>query len=617
MTVEQSDTIDRETISGTGPYTYSFRIFDESELVVYVDTGDLDPVELTLSTHYSVSGVNDEDGGTITLTAQVASDYAGDTLDIRSNTVSQQPTSIRNQGRFLPEIHEDAFDRLQRQIQDLQRRIDRKFGYPDNALLSGAMASRSAWAEKVPYVNSSGVIEPATSIVPQALSASVIGDLVTPRSQSEINAGVLPTNKVYPVGHVYRYGNNTVPSTTDMTAAINTAADVCREGGHALLLPAETCLFSSTLDFSGITVQGPCAKGASVVLGPQLQASSAVFNCIISTGNSYFRDFFVHGGWDGSTAGLGGDIFHFMDPLAYNIHLDNVTAMYAKRSLIRWSGAAYSSIHRFRGVAAGNHGLEFDDTEAINTTVTVGGNSQFSSTPNGYGIAILGECHSMKFSGLIIEDTGGIVITDNNCRTLEFNQIYQENFTNPSMTFLDCSAGSVIGLTISNCIGINREINGLTTCNNVYIFANAGIRETVIPDAGRVVAADSDQQLTSTTGGVNLTVTSVVLPPGLWLVIGTLQTVQNTATGLTSASCCLTTSSADAGLQNAIDVNFKPGAAEARYTPEGGAMDQRLNPHLIYRNATTGNVTLYLRATLSFTGAGNLGYRGRIDAVKL
>lgn len=223
MTVEVNDTVERYTISGTGPYPFSFRIFDDEEIAVVVDTGDLDPVPLTISTHYTVDGVNDVSGGSITLASDAATAYAGSMLEIRSNTTEYQPTSIRNQGAFLPSIHEDAFDRLARQLQDLSRRVDRKFGYPDNVLLNGEMSSRSAWAGKYPFVNEDGEIEPAAVIAPTTLTQSLIGQLFYPRTSAEIAAGVTPTNYAYPPGDVRRYGFSGDAGVTDNTTALTNA----------------------------------------------------------------------------------------------------------------------------------------------------------------------------------------------------------------------------------------------------------------------------------------------------------------------------------------------------------------------------------------------------------
>jgi len=87
---------------------------------------------------------------------------------------------------------------------------------------------------------------------------SQIGAALYPITASEIAASVSPTDYGYPPGDVRRYGLNTTPGTTDMTAALQSMASV---GGSHLLktTPGETYRVSgsinlvskSTLDFSG------------------------------------------------------------------------------------------------------------------------------------------------------------------------------------------------------------------------------------------------------------------------------------------------------------------------------------------------------------------------------
>jgi hypothetical protein len=134
MTVAVNDTIERYLIAGAGPYAYTWRIFNDTDLQVYALSLAVPPVPtlLTYLTHYTVTGANDAGGGSITLTAAAIAAFTSFTLDIRSNTPRNQPTSIRNQARFLPEIHEDAFDYLDRQIQDMGRRVDASIQTPDN-----------------------------------------------------------------------------------------------------------------------------------------------------------------------------------------------------------------------------------------------------------------------------------------------------------------------------------------------------------------------------------------------------------------------------------------------------------------------------------------------------
>ena len=84
------------------------------------------------------------------------------------------------------------------------------------------------------------------------------------RTAAEIAASVTPTNYAYPPGHIYRYGTNSVPGTTDMTSAMNAWASV----GASLSIPvAETILISSTINLVSNTsitmVEGATIKCAT------------------------------------------------------------------------------------------------------------------------------------------------------------------------------------------------------------------------------------------------------------------------------------------------------------------------------------------------------------------
>lgn len=272
MTVASNDTISRAVIAGTGPYTFNFRIFDETELAVSVDTGGLDSTLLTISTDYEVAGVDDRDGGTVTLSADAAALYAGDTLDIRSNTVEQQPTSIRNQGSFLPEIHEDALDRLARQVQDLRRVVDSKLGYPDDGTTDGAMSSRSTWADKWVYVNADGEFEPASAINPQALTQSVIGVLLNPRTQGEIDALVFPTNYSRRAGDAVRYGFSAASTAAANVTAFNNAL---LSNQHVFLDDAGTYTINDSL---------VCRSNQTISLGQGVTIQSAASTPWLDTG---------------------------------------------------------------------------------------------------------------------------------------------------------------------------------------------------------------------------------------------------------------------------------------------------------------------------------------------
>jgi hypothetical protein len=64
-----------------------------------------------------------------------------------------------------------------------------------------------------------------------SLSQQILGQILYPRTGAEIAAGITPTNYFYPPGEVDRYGTNTTPGTTDMTAAFNSAFLLAKTSG--------------------------------------------------------------------------------------------------------------------------------------------------------------------------------------------------------------------------------------------------------------------------------------------------------------------------------------------------------------------------------------------------
>lgn len=123
-------------------YSYTFKIFNDDELLVTVKSNLDVETTLTLTTHYTVSGAGSNSGGSITL-VNGAFDWIdstflknGYTLSVRRNLELIQETDIRNQGEFFPEIHEDAFDRLTMQDQQQQDELDRTVKLSETADVS-------------------------------------------------------------------------------------------------------------------------------------------------------------------------------------------------------------------------------------------------------------------------------------------------------------------------------------------------------------------------------------------------------------------------------------------------------------------------------------------------
>jgi len=130
-----SSTTSRMDYTGNGAvdtYSYSYKIFANTDLLVTVrNTSDVETT-LTLTTDYTVTGVGSSSGGNVVLvnSAQAWLDGDGDlltgyVLTIRRVRPIKQLTDIRNQGAFYPETHEDTFDSLVMIDQQQQDELDR------------------------------------------------------------------------------------------------------------------------------------------------------------------------------------------------------------------------------------------------------------------------------------------------------------------------------------------------------------------------------------------------------------------------------------------------------------------------------------------------------------
>ncbi|EGD0141519.1 peptidase S74, partial [Escherichia coli] len=133
MTV--STEVDHNEYTGNGVTTsfpYTFRIFRKSDLVVQVSDLNGNVTELVLDTGYTVTGAGTYSGGSVVLPSPLATGWRI-TIDRVLDVV--QETDLRNQGKFFPEVHEDAFDYLTMLIQQC-------FGWFRRALMKPSLLAK-------------------------------------------------------------------------------------------------------------------------------------------------------------------------------------------------------------------------------------------------------------------------------------------------------------------------------------------------------------------------------------------------------------------------------------------------------------------------------------------
>ncbi len=128
MTV--STTTLKNSYSGNGSTTafaYGFKVFDSSELKVYIRSSagtETLKSEGTGSAHYGVSGVGSSSGGNVTFVTAPAS---GETVVILRDTALTQSLDLVENDPFLSDSFEDSLDKLTHTVQELDEEVQRSF----------------------------------------------------------------------------------------------------------------------------------------------------------------------------------------------------------------------------------------------------------------------------------------------------------------------------------------------------------------------------------------------------------------------------------------------------------------------------------------------------------
>ena len=104
----------------TTDFPFSFPFIQDSDLKVFqevVATGAI--TEIT--TGFTKVGAGSNSGGSVDF---IAAPATGIKIIVSRELDLTQLTDLRNQGSFFPEVHEDAFDRLTMQIQQLNSGVN-------------------------------------------------------------------------------------------------------------------------------------------------------------------------------------------------------------------------------------------------------------------------------------------------------------------------------------------------------------------------------------------------------------------------------------------------------------------------------------------------------------
>jgi hypothetical protein len=124
MTISSTNT--KNSYSGDGStvaFSYTFKILDDDDITVILRTNATGTETVqTKTTHYSVSGVGNAGGGTITFVSAPATTV---TVVLLRNVPLTQTTDYTPNDPFPAVTHEDALDKLTLMAQDTQEEVDR------------------------------------------------------------------------------------------------------------------------------------------------------------------------------------------------------------------------------------------------------------------------------------------------------------------------------------------------------------------------------------------------------------------------------------------------------------------------------------------------------------
>ncbi|WP_431257213.1 hypothetical protein ACQ86G_21510 [Roseateles chitinivorans] len=406
---------------------------------------------------------------------------------------------------------------------------------------------------------------------------------------------------------------------TDDTAAIAACATACRAAAvkKGMRLPMGRAVVSASLDLSGLVVDGP---GEDKCV---LQATAAQFDVVTTTGETDLFGFTIFGGWDGATAGQAGDgiaVKAVAPAFPYNVHIDGIRLLNCKRRGIYIERGGYASITRVRCNASGLHGLELYGPDAANaaTTVKVDQSCIFSDTPNGRSVKITNGVN-ITIDTLISENTGGIELLGLSNRNIAITNSYQENTVGTEWVTL---TGSGVGLRMYGNYGVGYRITPSANWDRVVIGGDNtfDIASGAIPAGWKLLRGTSIQIVggaettTATLGGVNFTACQCTLPPGIWMIQGTMQTINSAGATLVSAGFRLTNSPA----ANVVATTGGGFISDEILVGPYSAANAASRPSLtvIYENTTGANETFYMRGFINIS-AGTIAYKGAMRAVRI
>ena len=239
MTVPAQDTRVTYTASGSSDtFAYPFRILSSADLLVYVDD-----VLQTLTTDYTVTGVDAEDGGNVVFTADPDADAT--VVIMRNMDYGRTEFDYQVSGSFRAETINRDLDSLALQIQQLAEKISRAPLLSVATVLAGLAFPSPGAGQYIRWNNDGTALEAVSSTVSSGtFLASGAGAI-----EREANAKMGDTIDGRDYGVV---GNGIADDTAAITAALAATPE------YGTLRLSGVCVISDTITIprDNITITG-------------------------------------------------------------------------------------------------------------------------------------------------------------------------------------------------------------------------------------------------------------------------------------------------------------------------------------------------------------------------
>ena len=213
-------------------FAYNFKILDQSHLEVIKTNASGVDTTLSITTHYTVSGVGN-DTGSITYPVSGTALAADEKITIRRKQNFLQSTDLQNQGGFFAEVHETAFDKQTQFALQNQEELDRTLRGPVTDPTSSDMTLPNKDTRKgtvLGFNATSGDPEAGPKIADVSTLASITADIAT---LADIEDGTDATDAIQTVAGIASNVSTVAGISSNVTAVAGNASNINAVAGNA------------------------------------------------------------------------------------------------------------------------------------------------------------------------------------------------------------------------------------------------------------------------------------------------------------------------------------------------------------------------------------------------